>query len=431
MNDGLNASCQNNNDVTWTYNQGVILGALTELYRITSDRTYLWRGELIADAAMSQLVHSGGILREPCETWDGGCTGDAVIFKAMFVQGLARLYNADRGNKPQYGTWLTNQANAVWASARDGSNGFGWRWNGPVGSVSYGSHVAGLMAVGEVALLNAGGETATVPRTDGTRYEAESASRTNVGTEATYGGFTGSGYVAGWGSDGQAVSFSVNAAASGTHALTFRFAGGAGDAYRHLVVNGVARAGRLLFTGTGSWGSYRTVSIGVPLNAGANTVTLAFNAAQGSSNFLNLDHAVVTPTGGTVVQPAVELARGKAVTASTVEAAGYEASRVVDGNTSTRWSSAFPDPQWIRVDLGATRAISHVRLSWEAAYGKAYQVQTSNDGTTWSTVYSTTTGDGGVDDLGVSASGRYVRVYGTARGTGYGYSLWELEVYGR
>ncbi|MFL5801733.1 MAG: hypothetical protein ACJ8CR_08315, partial [Roseiflexaceae bacterium] len=45
-------------------------------------------------------------------------------------------------------------------------------------------------------------------------------------------------------------------------------------------------------------------------------------------------------------------------------------------------------------------------------------------------LFSTTTGDGGVDDLTVSGSGRYVRMYGTQRGTAYGYSLWEFEVYG-
>jgi chitosanase len=70
-------------------------------------------------------------------------------------------------------------------------------------------------------------------------------------------------------------------------------------------------------------------------------------------------------------------------------------------------------------------------VPWEAAYGKAYQVQTSTDGTTWTTAYSTTAGDGGVDNLtGLTASGRYVRINGTKRGTIYGYSLWEFQVFG-
>ena len=68
--------------------------------------------------------------------------------------------------------------------------------------------------------------------------------------------------------------------------------------------------------------------------------------------------------------------------------------------------------------------------SWEAAYARAFQIQTSADGTTWTTVYTTTTGTGGTQTLTVTGTGRYVRMYGTARATGYGYSLWEFQVYG-
>jgi hypothetical protein len=124
------------------------------------------------------------------------------------------------------------------------------------------------------------------------------------------------------------------------------------------------------------------------------------------------------------------LSQGKPATASSVENAGTPASAAVDGNTGTRWSSAFSDPQWLRVDLGASSSISQVVLSWEAAYGRAFQIQTSPDGAAWTTIFSTTTGTGGVQTLAVSGSGRYVRMYGTARGTGYGYSLWEFRVYG-
>ena len=76
--------------------------------------------------------------------------------------------------------------------------------------------------------------------------------------------------------------------------------------------------------------------------------------------------------------------------------------------------------------------ITSVVLQWEAqgAYGKAYQIQTSPDGTTWTPIYSTTSGAGGTETLTVSGTGRYVRMNGTARGTGYGYSLWEFQVYG-
>ncbi|HEV2346708.1 MAG TPA: discoidin domain-containing protein [Actinocrinis sp.] len=124
------------------------------------------------------------------------------------------------------------------------------------------------------------------------------------------------------------------------------------------------------------------------------------------------------------------LSQGKPTTASSLENATFPASNATDGNTGTRWSSAFSDPQWLEVDLGSTASISQVILQWEAAYATAFQIQTSNDNATWTSIYSTTTGTGGTQTLNITGSGRYVRMYGTARATQYGYSLWEFQVYG-
>jgi beta-glucanase (GH16 family) len=126
----------------------------------------------------------------------------------------------------------------------------------------------------------------------------------------------------------------------------------------------------------------------------------------------------------------VLLSQGRPVTASSVENAGTPAAAAVDGNLGTRWSSAATVPQWIQVDLGATATISQVILRWETAYASAYQVQTSGNGSTWTTVFSTTTGTGGVQTHNVTGSGRYVRVNATAKATQWGVSLWEFEVYG-
>ncbi len=124
------------------------------------------------------------------------------------------------------------------------------------------------------------------------------------------------------------------------------------------------------------------------------------------------------------------LSQGRTATASSLENAGFPASAAVDGNTTTRWSSAFSDPQWLEVDLGGTAQISQVVLNWEAAYATGFQIQTSNDGTNWTSIYSTTTGTGGVQTLNITGSGQYVRMYGTQRATPYGYSLYEFQVYG-
>jgi hypothetical protein len=128
---------------------------------------------------------------------------------------------------------------------------------------------------------------------------------------------------------------------------------------------------------------------------------------------------------------AQNIAQGKPTTASSTQDASLPASNATDGNATTRWGSAYADPQWIQVDLGASYAVNRVVLRWEAAYGTAYQIQISSNGTSWSNIYTTTTGNGATDDLtGLSGSGRYIRMNGTARATIYGYSLFEIEVYG-
>lgn len=124
------------------------------------------------------------------------------------------------------------------------------------------------------------------------------------------------------------------------------------------------------------------------------------------------------------------LSQGRPATASSTESGSFPASAAVDGDTGTRWSSAFADPQWLRVDLGSTQQLTRVSLNWEAAYATGYQIQTSTDANSWTTVYSTTTSTGGTQNINITGSGRYVRVYGTARATPYGYSLWEFQVYG-
>jgi hypothetical protein len=156
----------------------------------------------------------------------------------------------------------------------------------------------------------------------------------------------------------------------------------------------------------------------------ALTLVAAFGATAAPGQATAASAAPAAACGTT------NLALNKTATASSLENATFPASAAVDGNLGTRWSSAFSDPQWLEVDLGSTQSICQVTLNWETAYGKAFQIQTSPDGSTWTTIYSTTTGTGGTQTLAATGSGRYIRMYGTARGTQYGYSLWEFSVYG-
>ncbi|MFI5839130.1 DUF1996 domain-containing protein [Catenuloplanes sp. NPDC051500] len=124
------------------------------------------------------------------------------------------------------------------------------------------------------------------------------------------------------------------------------------------------------------------------------------------------------------------ISQGRTAAASSTESATFPASSAVDGNGGTRWSSAAADPQWLRVDLGASATVTRVALNWEAAYARAFQIQTSADGNTWTTIHTATNATGGNQSIAVNGTGRYVRLYTTARATAYGVSLWEFEIYG-
>ena len=126
---------------------------------------------------------------------------------------------------------------------------------------------------------------------------------------------------------------------------------------------------------------------------------------------------------------ASNLALGKGTTASSVEFSGVEPNKAFDGSMSTRWSSRFVDPGWIYVDLGQDYTFDQVVLRWETAYARRYGIYVWR-GSYWQNLYWTDTGDGGVDTITFgSTTGRWILMYGIQRGTPWGYSLWEFEVY--
>lgn len=123
------------------------------------------------------------------------------------------------------------------------------------------------------------------------------------------------------------------------------------------------------------------------------------------------------------------LAIGAVVIASSEENAGTHKENAVDGDRTTRWSSAASDDQWIAVDLGKEAYVNSVNIVWENAYASLYDVQTSADGKQWTTV-KTVAGGGGVEQTIVGASARHIRIACRSRATTYGYSMWELQVLG-
>nr|MCU0431773.1 discoidin domain-containing protein [Cytophagaceae bacterium] len=168
-------------------------------------------------------------------------------------------------------------------------------------------------------------------------------------------------------------------------------------------------------------------SASVSLPVGTHNITLTVTDSKGQ---VSSDVVIVKVTEF----QAPNIALNKPVAVSSTESGfGNVAANATDGSLTTRWSSAYADPQNIRIDLQAAYSISRIQLNWEAASARDYRIETSLDGTTWALVSSRTNMAAGarIDNLtGLSAVGRYVRITGTARTTIYGYSLFEVQVYG-
>jgi hypothetical protein len=126
INDGLTNSCQNNHQTTWTYNQGVILGGLAELYQQNPDASLPQAAQSIALATIDQLTDANGILHESCEP---NCNGDRVQFKGIFVRNLMALNDAFPDDR--HVQFVRANADSIWNQDRGPAYVFGLVWSGP------------------------------------------------------------------------------------------------------------------------------------------------------------------------------------------------------------------------------------------------------------------------------------------------------------
>jgi len=132
INDGLKDGCVNNGAITWTYNQGVILGGLVELnnaelHNAGKDPTLLPQAQAIATAAMANLAKNG-ILIEPGKL----SGGDPSQFKGIFMRNLMALYAA--APNPQYKAFADANATSIVANDQGDDWQFGGLWQGPFDS---------------------------------------------------------------------------------------------------------------------------------------------------------------------------------------------------------------------------------------------------------------------------------------------------------
>jgi beta-glucosidase len=235
---------------------------------------------------------------------------------------------------------------------------------------------------------------------------------------------TGDGYNVGWINTGEWLEYTVNAPdPSAVYSISVRVASSSGGGQLRLRLDGTV-LGTVAIPSTGGWQNWQTLTLpSVPVEGGSGSKALRLEALNSgfNINWIELDRVQVCGTNNAALnQPA---------SASSVESASYPAANAFDGDPRTRWSSQFSDPQWVGVDLGSLQNIARVRLDWETAYSESYRIQLSTNNSTWADAYATTNGIGGINDLAVPGSARYVRLYSTQRATSWGNSLYEFEVY--
>lgn len=133
VNDGLrilaDGTCVNNGDRAWSYNQGVVLGGLFELYKATNNDGYLDQALKIAQAAITMLSDANGVIQEGCEP--SNCGGDGTQFKGIFVRNLHYLHAVAPHDYIRRSILIN--ADSIWEHNRDPANNWlGVTWSGPV-----------------------------------------------------------------------------------------------------------------------------------------------------------------------------------------------------------------------------------------------------------------------------------------------------------
>jgi predicted alpha-1,6-mannanase (GH76 family) len=126
INDGLDNKCLNNGGFAWSYNQGVILGGLKDLYLLTGDSVYLKEAKTLANSSMKHLSNGRGILTEP---GDNKPNHDKNQFKGIYIRYLAMLNIQLKDNNIK--DFILSNADYTWQHARSAENWFDFYWGGP------------------------------------------------------------------------------------------------------------------------------------------------------------------------------------------------------------------------------------------------------------------------------------------------------------
>ena len=127
------------------------------------------------------------------------------------------------------------------------------------------------------------------------------------------------------------------------------------------------------------------------------------------------------------------IAKGKTAFSNSVKEKDYQPEEAFDGNLGLRYAAAsYESGVTLGVDLGKTYKVSSVAFKWENAYATEYNIQVSKDGKAYDTVKTMTADKAETIEvpLDEAVEARYVRIECVKNAINYGYSLWEMGVYG-
>jgi hypothetical protein len=250
---------------------------------------------------------------------------------------------------------------------------------------------------GDGTMLGDGGSSASAgtsssPDPSGTGGEGTAGSGSLGGTGATFGGFANAGTFSTAGTFSAAGTFSTAGTLNGS-------GGTAGGATGGAAAQGGkgGSAGAAAGSG-GKAGSSGTAGAGGTVTSTCGSTKMTISSATGTEERVDL---------------------------------GPEFA--IDGDMVTRWASEKSEPQTLDLDLGETVTVNRVVINWEAAYATNYQLQiASNAAGPFTTIYTDAAGNGGTDDVTTLtvSDGRYLRMNGITRKTAYGFSIFEIAVYG-
>jgi len=197
---------------------------------------------------------------------------------------------------------------------------------------------------------------------------------------------------------------------------------------------GVALAGVVVTTDKGY--SATTSSSGVydlgslPTGAYQVTAVLTGYVAQTLPVTVTTNAASTADFTLTAAPASTNLSQGKTAAASSTYSSNYAASKAFDGSTSTYWRSTSTSSQWVRVDLGSSQSLKKFVVDWNgSSYARSYRIETSADGSNWTSRYSTSSGNGDATVILTSpVSARYVRLYCTSANSS-NYQVAEFQVW--